>query len=354
MTFDFTAWPDWVVRTLWTAGTIAGAWLIGHILNATVVARLGSWAGRTSRSWDEAVVAELKRRVPLWSLLVGAYASQAHWNLAAEHARLLSHGLFVIGAASATFFAAAVVSRLLAEYGRDAASPLPVSSLTHTIARILVIGLGALVILNGLGVSITPMLTALGVGGLAVALALQEPLGNLFAGITTTAAGQLRVGDYVKLDSGIEGYIADFGWRSTRIRMLAGNLVLVPNSKLSQAVVTNFHLPANDLAVLVDVGVAYASDLAQVERVTTEVAESVMRDVKGGVPEFSPFVRFHTFADSSINFSVIMRAREFVDQFLVKHEFVKRLHIRYAAEGIVIPFPQRVVTSRSTTPPVSA
>ena len=65
-----------------------------------------------------------------------------------------------------------------------------------------------------------------------------------------------------------------------------------------------------------------------------------MREVPGGVPEFSPFVRFHTFADSSINFSVIMRAKEFVDQFLVKHEFVKRLHSRYAAEGIVIPFPQ--------------
>jgi small-conductance mechanosensitive channel len=345
MTLDLSAWPDWAVRTLWTAGSIALAWVVGHILNATVVSRLGIWAARTSRDWDEALVAELKRRVPLWSLLVGAYASQAHWN-----ARLLSHALFVVGAASATFFAAAVASRLVAEYGKGASSALPVSSLTQTIARILVIGIGALVILNGLGVSITPMLTALGVGGLAVALAMQEPLGNLFAGITTTAAGQIRVGDYVRLDAGIEGYVVDFGWRSTRIRMLAGNLVLVPNAKLSQAIVTNFHLPANDLAVLVDVGVDYASDLAQVERVTVEVAQSVMREVQGGVPEFSPFVRFHTFADSSINLSVIMRAKEFVDQFLVKHEFVKRLHLRYAEEGIGIPLPQRVISSRSTMP----
>lgn len=345
MTFDFSTWPDWVVRASWTAGTIGAAWLAGHILNATIVERLVRLAARTRRTWDEAVIAELKRRVPLWSLLVGAYASQAHWRLAEEHTLLVTRGLFVVGAASATFFAAALVSRIIAEYGRDGGS-MPVTSLTQTIARILVIGIGALVVLNGLGVSITPMLTALGVGGLAVALALQEPLGNLFAGITTTAAGQVRVGDYVKLDGGIEGYVADFGWRSTRIRMLAGNLVLVPNSRLSQAVVTNFHLPANDLAVLVDVGVDYASDLAEVERVTTEVARSVMLDVPGGVPEFAPFVRFHTFADSSINFSVIMRAREFVDQFLVKHEFVKRLHQRYAAEGIVIPFPQRTVGSR--------
>jgi small-conductance mechanosensitive channel len=346
MTFDLTAWPDGGMRALWTAGTIGVAWLVGHLLNATLVNRMARLAAGTSRTWDEALVGELKRRVPLWSLLVGAYASQAHWNLAPEHALLLTRALFVVGAASATFFVAAVAARVIAAYGASGASPVPVTSLTQTIAWIVIVGIGLLVILNGLGVSITPMLTALGVGGLAVALALQEPLGNLFAGLTTTAAGQIRIGDYVKLDNGVEGYVADFGWRSTRIRMLAGNLVLVPNSKLSQAVVTNFHLPANDLAVLVDVSVDYDSDLAKVERVTTEVAESVMREVQGGVPEFSPFVRFHTFADSSINLSVIMRAKEFVDQFVIKHEFVKRLHTRYAAEGIVIPFPQRVMSSR--------
>ena len=91
--------------------------------------------------------------------------------------------------------------------------------------------LGLLVVLNGLGLSITPMLTALGVGGLAVALALQEPLANFFAGVFLTLAGQIRSGDYVKLDSGQEGYVVDFSWRSTRLRMLANNLVVVPNSK---------------------------------------------------------------------------------------------------------------------------
>ena len=116
--------------------------------------------------------------------------------------------------------------------------------------------------LNGLGLSITPMLTALGVGGLAVALALQDTLANLFAGVYITIAGQIRVGDYLRLDSGQEGYVADIGWRSTRIRMLPNNLVLVPNAKLSQAIVTNYYLPDRELAVLVEVGVDYGSDLA--------------------------------------------------------------------------------------------
>ena len=104
------------------------------------------------------------------------------------------------------------------------------SSLTQNIAWGLVVGLGLLVVLSGLGISITPMLTALGVGGLAVALALQEPLSNFFAGVFLALAGQIRVGDYVRLDSGQEGFVADFGWRSTRLRMLANNLVVVPNA----------------------------------------------------------------------------------------------------------------------------
>jgi len=190
------------------------------------------------------------------------------------------------------------------------------------------------------------MLTALGVGGLAVALALQEPLANFFAGVFITLAGQVRLGDYMKLDTGQEGYVVDFSWRSTRLRMLANNLVVVPNAKLAQAIVVNHDLPSKALAVPVDVGVDYASDLEHVERVTIEVAREVMAQVRGGVPDFEPFIRYHTFGDSSIDFSVILRANEFVDQYLVKHEFVKRLHARFNKEGISIPFPITTIPLR--------
>jgi small-conductance mechanosensitive channel len=217
------------------------------------------------------------------------------------------------------------------------------------VAWTLVAILGLLVILNGLGLSITPMLTALGVGGLAVALALQEPLANFFAGLFLTLAGQIRVGDYVKLDSGQEGYVVDFSWRSTRLRMLANNLIVVPNAKLAQAIVVNHQLPSQDLAVLVDVGVDYSSDLARVERIVIDVGRQVMTEVRGGVPEFEPFIRYHTFGDSSVNFTTILRAGEFVDQYLVKHEFVKRLHQRFNQEGIVIPFPIRTIAQRELT-----
>jgi len=113
------------------------------------------------------------------------------------------------------------------------------SSLTRNIAWGLIATIGVLVIVNGFGVSITPMLTALGIGGLALALALQKPLANFFAGVFITLGGPIRLGDYVKLDSGQEGFVADFSWRSTRLRMLPNNLLVGPNAKLAQAIVIN-------------------------------------------------------------------------------------------------------------------
>ena len=85
----------------------------------------------------------------------------------------------------------------------------------------------------------------------------------------------------------------DISWRTTKIRTLAGNLVLVPNAKLTELIVTNYTLPEKDMAVTVDLGVHYDSDLAKVERVACEVAAEVMREVPGGVPDFVPFIRYH-------------------------------------------------------------
>jgi small-conductance mechanosensitive channel len=334
----------------WTLVTLAVSWTIGHVVGAVVMSRVTRWLAGRRQALVPSAVNVVRRRVPWWSLLIGVWLAAGYWPLSAEGHLLVGRVVFVLGAASVTLAVAAIASQSVDAYGAVFAPALPVSSLTRNIAWGLITVLGLLVILNGLGLSITPMLTALGVGGLAVALALQEPLANFFAGVFITLAGQIRVGDYVKLDSGQEGYVVDFSWRSTRLRMLANNLVVVPNAKLAQAILVNHHLPSQDLAVLVDVGVDYSSDLRYVERVVTETGRDVMSEVPGGVPEFEPFVRYHTFGDSSINFTVILRAREFVDQYLIKHEFIKRLHARFDQEGIVIPFPIRTIVQQERDP----
>lgn len=346
--FEVFAWPTWWASRLgFTAVTLAVSWLAGYVIGATIAGRLSRTPPDGHQLVSDQVAWALRRRLPLWTLLIGAWLSLAYWPLTGQARDTGANGVFAVGALSVTFVIASFASRAVSLYGVRLTPGLPVSSLTRNIAWGLVTALGVLVVLNGLGVAITPMLTALGVGGLAVALALQESLANFFAGVFLAIAGQIRVGDYVRLDTGQEGYVADFGWRSTRLRMLANNLVVVPNSKLAQAVVVNHHLPSPDLAVLVDLGVDYASDLEQVERVVMEVGKDVMVTVAGGVSDFEPFVRFHTFGESSIDFTAILRAREYVDQYLVKHEFIKRLHRRFDQEGIVIPFPIRTLVHRA-------
>ncbi len=260
--------------------------------------------------------------------------------------RPLVQALTILAILSVTHF----LSRLSVGYislSLSRVSGVP-NTLPRNLAAVLVYALGVLVALGYLKISVTPLITALGVGGLAVALALQDTLSNLFAGLHILATRKVRSGDYVKLQSGEEGYVRDITWRNTTIEVLAGDLVIVPNGKLAAAIVTNFDLPASDSAILVDVGVAYRTDLRHCEKVIVEVAKEIMSRVPGGVADFTPFVRFHTFGDFAIQGTVILRGSRFVDRFLIKHEFVKDLHERFGREGIEIPFPVRTVQFRGT------
>lgn len=123
--------------------------------------------------------------------------------------------------------------------------------------------------------------------------------------------------------------------------------------KLASAIVTNFSLPEQELSVLIPVGVSYNSNLERVEQVTLEVVREVIRETPGASKRMEPVVRYYEFADSSINFNIILRASEFTDQYLLRHEIIKKLHQRYNAEGIEIPFPIRTVHIKPAEIPVA-
>jgi small-conductance mechanosensitive channel len=351
MTFDFGVWPVSARTAALSVAVVVVAYLLGQVGKYIFVNRLGALARRTPAHIDDAVVGAVGKRVPFWSFLVGIYIAAGFWVLAPNVANALDKALYVVAAASLTLLVAEVLVTVIRTHGASADSPLPRTTITENLVRIVVVLLGLLVILNGLGLSITPMLTALGVGGLAIALALQDTLSNLFAGFYLTVAKQIRVGNYIRLSSGEEGYLVDIDWRASRLRQLSNNTVLVPNAKLSQSIVTNYHLPDHEMAVVIDASVDYGSDLERVEQITTDVAREVMQGVPGGVPSFDPFVRFHTLGDPGIGFSVVLRVREFLDQQLVRHEFIKRLNRRFAAEGIAIPI--KAIAQRQE-PPASA
>jgi small-conductance mechanosensitive channel len=315
----------------------------GYIIRKIAFERLAKWSKDTAGGVGDIISSIIKGPFIIWVLMLGIYFALEVSTLPSRVVRVANQTLLVLGVFSVTLVLANLATRLIKIHSGRLETAMPVTSLTQNIARIVVFGIGILIILSSLGISITPILATLGVGGLAVALALQDTFSNFFAGFHIIAARQIRIGDYVKLDTGEEGYIIDITWRTTKIRMLPNNVVLIPNEKLTKAIVTNYYLPDREMAVLVNLGVHYNSDLQKVEKVTCEVAKEVMKDVAGGVPEFQPFMRFNTFGDFSINFTVILRAKEFVDQYLIKHEFVKRLHERYAKEGIIIPYPIRAI-----------
>jgi len=220
------------------------------------------------------------------------------------------------------------------------------------VVRSIVVGLGILIFLDTLGVSITPILASLGIGSLAVALALQPTLENFFSGIQIVIDKPIAIGQFIKLESGEEGYVEKIGWRSVWVRQLANNVVVIPNKSLVSSRVLNYHYPKREMSVLVQVGVHYDSDLEHVERVTIETAEEVLKSITGAVADFKPFIRYHTFGDFSINFTTILRVKEFVDGYLIKHEFIKRLRKRYREEGIMIPYPIRTLDWNDASSPV--
>ncbi|MFA3878574.1 mechanosensitive ion channel family protein [Streptomyces sp. MMCC 100] len=331
------------VDHLLPAGIALGAGLLGAFLLRMLLRWLAGHAGRTRWSGDDVIVAALRTVAP-WAAVAGGVAGA---GAALPLTRTVQHSvnqvLTVLLIFVATVTAARVVAGLVRTVTTSRSGVAGSATIFVNITRILVLAIGFLVMLQTLGVSIAPMLTALGVGGLAVALALQDTLANLFAGIHILASKTVQPGDYIQLSSGEEGYVEDINWRQTTVRELSNNLVVIPNGQLAKSNMTNFMRPEQRLTVLVQVGVSYDSDLEHVERVTTEVIAEVMTEVGGAVPEHEPAIRFHTFGDSRIGFTVILGVGEFSDQYRIKHEFIKRLHKRYRAEGIRIPSPARTV-----------
>ncbi|HLD69154.1 MAG TPA: mechanosensitive ion channel family protein [Candidatus Omnitrophota bacterium] len=255
---------------------------------------------------------------------------------------------FLMGFKAATILAIVIfvdqsLSSLIGFYAKKIEILKTSGGIAHGLIRGVVVCLGILVLLDSFGISITPVLASLGIGSLAVALALQPTLENLFSGIQIVTDKPVQIGHFVKLESGEEGYVEKIGWRSTWIRMPQNNMIVIPNKSLVNARVINYYYPSPDLVATIDVGVQYHTDLEQAEKAAIEVGLEVMKEVSGGVKDFVPVVRFHTLGDWSIKFTVVLWAKEIGDIGLIKHEFIKRLHKKFAKEGIVIPHPVRAI-----------
>ncbi len=329
----------------WPTVAFVGVSLIALLFRAALTSGLRRWLGPAS---VELFLNAIRLPSILWCLVLGLFVAiemvEMPRRLGAQLHTVLQAAIIV----SVTFTVAGVLGSLAGAAGERRALGIGMTGLVRTAVRGAIWLMGALVLLDALGVQITPLLTALGVGGLAVALALQDTLSNLFAGVHLLADKPIRVGDYVKIADTIEGHVVDVGWRSTRVRMLQNNVVIVPNKRVAESIITNYDMPERRMALLLKVSVGYASDPDRIERILVEEARAAAHEVPGLLAEPAPAAKLIPgFGAYSLDFTLVCQVASFVDQFEVQHELRKRILRRFRAEGIEMPYPIQVVENRS-------
>jgi len=306
-------------------------------------------ASKTNISYS--LLQQIFRGIPtLLGILIGLYAAMEILTIPPRPLLFLQRLFHSVAILSIALFIAHLSSGYLKQKFGKTSGAFASTSILATTVDLAVYTIGILALLESFGVAISPLLTALGVGGLAVALALQDTLANLFSGINILVSKQVKMGDFVKLSSGEEGHVVDMNWRNTTIKTPTENMVVIPNQKFASSIITNYAQPFAECSIAIPIGVSYESDLDHVEKVTVAVAKEILRETEGGVNSFDPFIRYDSFAESSINFNVILRVKTVTDQHLVRHEFIKRLHSRYRQEGIIIPFPIRTINLEQDVP----
>ena len=208
-------------------------------LRALVLRRLTRAAGESGIGRAVAISWDGRLASLLWCVAVGLWGGLEAASLPPKLSTRLEILVQALVIGTATVTAAAFLSSALARFGRRQGLAIALTGLSQSVVRAFVIVVGGLVLLGHAGVAITPLVTALGIGGLAAALALQDTLSNLFGGFHLLADQPVRVGDLIRLENGMEGVVEDIGWRSTRIRSLSKYLIVVPNAKLAQSILTN-------------------------------------------------------------------------------------------------------------------
>ncbi len=343
LTLPSEPWVSWLISAgifLASIGVaLASRFLLGLALKIA--------SQRTRTALDDLIIRAMAPPVFLGLLGLGLWLALTRLSELDSYSDIINKALVVIAIFLGTVVAARVVDALLTWYGQEVAHRTSTDidnrmlPIIRRVSSLAIYGVALMLVLDKLSVNITPLVAGLGIGGLAVAIALQSTLSNFLAGTYVVSDAVIRKGHYIMLDSGQEGLVEDIGWRSTKIRHWQGNLIVLPNSKLADAVVTDYE--AIDIAKAFNIvcGVSYDSDLEKVEKVVLEVAGFIQQQLKEGAKDFSPSVRFKEFGESNVNFAVVLKSVDRSSQYLLKHEFIKALHRRFKEEGINIEYPVR-------------
>ena len=339
-------WIDLLVSLAIVAAAILFAFLFSRLLFRLILRGARLFPGEL----DDHLVTAARGPVIAYIILLGAYlAIEVPLTLPAEVDAAVNKGAAVAAIVIGAVLINAVGRSALA-WLQDYLGSTPAANtgswalpLARRALLIVVAVMAIMVSLDVLGVNITPLIAGLGIGGLAVALAIQPTLSNLFAGTYVITEGVVSPGDYIDMEGGVSGYVVDVNWRSTRLRTWGNNLVVVPNSRFAETIITNYSKPDEHVNVFLTCGVAYESDLQRVEMVSQQVMEQVLAEHPGAVREYGAYFGYDTFGESNIDFWLFVQAKGRLASFELRTELIKQLHARLTAEGITINYPVRTL-----------
>lgn len=312
----------------------------------------GRLSARTKTDFDDMLLARMRAPAKLFvaftSIFLSLSITYPDLQVAgAGPSSLYAVSLMIVGA----FALDRLVSASLGWYKKEIAPKTgskmddEMVPIIEKVLRALIYVVALMMVLGNLGIEITPLLAGLGIASLAVALALQDSLGNFFAGVNIAVDRPLRKDDLVSTDFGVEGVVQEIGWRSTKILTPQNNLVIVPNTKLAQSVITNYHRPDEAVRMAGTVGVSYSADPDAVAEAIRRAIRKAAEKSESVEPSYVPIARLDSFGDFSLNFKFVFSAKNYGARLSAADEVNRAVLREFRAEGIEIPFPVRTVYS---------
>ena len=337
-------WTDLAVAAI-IALIFAAAAAVIHLLLYPLAMRV---AHRTPTELDGALIQASRWPVSAGVVLLGVYVSLL---IALDFSPSARRIVELVFGAAGTLVGVGLMERLVSrtldwvieQQTRRAGEgvDLRLLPMLRRVVMGLVYVMGALLVLSALGVSVNPLIAGLGLGGVAVSLAIQPTLSNLFAGTYVMTEGVVARGDYIEMEGGVAGYVEDVGWRSTRLKTWGNNLVVIPNARFAETIITNYDRPQPPVNVYLTCGVSYDSDLARVEAVSMEVMNSLLETSPYGVKDYGAYFGFDSFDESNVGFWLFVQAKDRLASFELRSALINELHRRFDQEGIVINYPVR-------------
>ncbi|RJS73585.1 MAG: hypothetical protein CW694_00255 [Candidatus Syntrophoarchaeum sp. WYZ-LMO15] len=301
-------------------------------------------ASSTRTNLDNILVETVEKPVYIIVLLIGMYLALSYIEFPWLAQLLIL--IKILGVIIGTWVTIELFKRLIEDYGHELTRKTKTRiddvliPLIERVGKVVIAAVGILIILDILQIDITPMLAGMGIAGLAVALAAQETLSNMFSGVYLMVDHPIRLGDRIILDSGELCEVQDIGLRSTKLyNIVEHTMIFIPNEILAKSKIVNISAPDIRLKVRFPIGVAYGTDIRKVKRILLEIAEEAP-DV---LDDPEPVVIFREFGDFSLNLLLILWIGDIRRKFDVIDYVNQRIDDRFKEEGIEIPFPIRTL-----------